>query len=131
MRQSLDAMERVLEGSLEDIPWPRETNISFELRDGGCAVALDVDLPEIEDMPTKVASAMGRGFEVKFSEASATKIRRQYMRHVHGVGFRLLGEVFARLPICDCVTLSAYSQRHNKQTGHLEDQYLYSVRVSR
>jgi len=131
VRHSLDAMERALEESFEDIPWPRETNISFDIQDSGKAVALDVDLPEIEDMPTKVASATGRRFEVKFSEASATKTRQLYMRHVHGVGFRLIGEVFARLPICDHVTLSAYSQRHNKQTGHLEDQYLFSLRVSR
>jgi Protein of unknown function (DUF4236) len=131
VRHSLEAIERVLEESFEDIPWPRETNISFDIRDSGQIVVLDVDLPEIEDMPTKVASATGRGFEVKFSDASATKTRQLYMHHVHGVGFRLVGEVFARLPLCDRVTLSAYSQRHNKQTGHLEDQYLYSVRVSR
>jgi hypothetical protein len=60
-----------------------------------------VDLPEIEDLPTTVAALTGRGFEIKFTDASATKVRQLYMRHVHGVGFRLIGEVFARLPVCE------------------------------
>jgi hypothetical protein len=131
VRFDVDTMERVLEEAVQEIPWPRETNISFDLIDGGRAVALDVDLPEIEDLPTKVAALTGRGFEIKFTEASATKVRQLYMRHVHGVGFRLMGEVFARLPVCEEVTLSAFSQRPDKQTGRVEDQYLYSVRAKR
>ena len=131
VRTDIQAMERVLEEALQDIPWPRETTISFDVIDGGRAVALDVDLPEIEDLPTKAAAVTGRGFEIKFSDMSATKVRQLYMRHVHGVGFRLIGEVFARLPVCEEVTLSAFSQRPDKQTGRVEDQYLYSARVPR
>jgi hypothetical protein len=126
-----DAMERVLAEAFEDIAWPRETVISFDVAEDGRAVTLDVDLPEIEDMPTKIAAVTGRGFEVKFTEASATKVRQLYMRHVHAVGFRLIGEVFACLPGCETVTLSAFSQRPDRQTGQIADQYLYSTRVAR
>ena len=131
VRHGLEAMARVLEESAQNLAWPRETSISLDVAPAGRSVALDVDLPEIEDMPTKVAAVAGRGFEIKFNEASRTKVRQLYMRHVHGVGFRLVGEVFARLPVREEVTLSAFSQRPDKQTGQIEDQYLYSVRVSR
>jgi hypothetical protein len=131
VRTSVDAMERTIAEALEDMPWPRETSVSFDVLDGGRRIALDVDLPEIEDMPARVAAVTGRGFEIKFSEMSATKARQLYMRHVHAVGFRIVGEVMARLPACDEVLLSAFSQRPNKQTGQVEDQYLYSARLAR
>jgi len=44
---------------------PSETAVSFEIRDGGMTVLLDVDLPEIEDMPTKAASVPQRGLELQ------------------------------------------------------------------
>lgn len=53
------------------------------------------------------------------------------MRHVHGIGFRIIGEAFAMLPKADEVVLSGYSRRPDKSTGEVQDQYLYSVRVSR
>ena len=81
--------------SVEEMPWPRETSVYFDILDAGRRVALDIDLPEIEDMPAKVAAVTGRGFEIKFNEMSATKVRQLYMRHVHAVGFRVVGEVMA------------------------------------
>jgi hypothetical protein len=60
-----------------------------------------------------------------------TQIQKLYMRHVHGIGFRLAGEAFAASPVIEQVVLSAYSQRPNKATGQIGDEYLYSVRISR
>lgn len=131
VKTNLNAMEKVLEGSLTDILWPRETNVEFDIRDGGKSVWLDVDLPEITDMPTKLASLTGRGFEFEYIENSETKIRQLYMQHIHSIGFRLIGEAFAVLPTCTTVILSGYSQRAEKTTGHITDQYLYSVKINR
>lgn len=131
VRTNVDAMEWVIAEALEDMPWPRETSVSFDVLDDGKRIALDIDLPEVEDMPAKVAAITGRGFEIKFNEMSTTRLRQLYMRHVHAVGFRVVGEVMARLPACQEVIISAFSQRPNKQTGQVEDQYLYSVKVRR
>lgn len=60
-----EAMASFLEENLQNIVWPRETTISIEVLDGGDRVFVDVDLPEIEEMPSKTASAPQRGF--KFS----------------------------------------------------------------
>lgn len=116
---------------LERIEWPRETAVQIEIHPEGQQAALDVDLPEIEDFPTKTASYSGRGWKLTVKDLSEAKITQLYMRHVHAIGFRLIGEVFATLPRVRQVTLSGYSQRPNRATGHIEDEYLYSVRVSR
>ena len=125
------AMAAYLEELLQSIDWPRETNVDFEIRDDGATVLLDVDLPEIEDMPRRTASLPARGYKVTMKDISAAQLQKHYMAHVHGLGFRLIGETFAALPTAKRVVLSAYSQRASKATGAVTDEYLYSVRVPR
>ena len=126
-----DAMSRFLEQNLQLIVWPRETDISFELLDGGKIVFIDVDLPELEDFPNKAASVQVRACRLSYKEMSERQLQQLYMSHIHGAAFRIIGEVFASLPKSETIVLSGYSQRANKATGQLEDQYLYSVRVQR
>src|SRR6266850_139672 len=126
-----EVMEEMLEKALKAIEWPRETNISTEVREGGRTVVVDVDLPEIEDMPKTTASVPGKGYKLSVKEMSPVKIQKLYMEHVHGIGFRIIGEGFAVLPSVQEVVLSAFSQRPNKATGVVTDEYLYSVRVKR
>jgi hypothetical protein len=125
------AMEIFLESTLNDIVWPRETDLSFEITNDGTKIWVDVDLPEIEDMPDKTASSPQRGYRLSVKDMSATQVQKNYMRHVHAVGFRIIGEVFAALPTINQITLSAYSQRPSKTTGRVSDEYLYSVKVGR
>jgi hypothetical protein len=131
VRLHVEAMDKALEMRLQSIDWPRETVVTFDLRDSGKLVLLDVDLPEIEDMPTHGYSVLKREMRLTTKDLSEKRIREVYMRHIHAVGVRLIGELFATLPTCERAVLSAYSQRTSKRTGHTEDQYLYSVRVSR
>ena len=129
--ERVDAMDGHLEATLSAINWPRETQVSVEITADGKAVDLDVDLPEIEQLPRKTASVPARGYKLSVKEMGATQLQKLYMSHVHGIGFRIIGEAFAALPTVQEVSLSAYSQRPNKATGQIEDQYLYSVRVDR
>lgn len=129
--EDLGVMEGFLEENLQDITWPRETDVAFDIRDGGASVMLDVDLPEVEDMPTKLAAMPGRGLKLSVKEMTATKVQRLYAEHVHGILFRLIGEVFAALPTVQTVTASGYSQRRDPATAQMRDDYLLSVRVQR
>jgi hypothetical protein len=131
VRTELTAMEIVLEESLMDIVWPRETALSSEVRDDGRLVMIDVDLPEIEELPRKTATVPARGYKLSIKDLPVTRHQQLYMRHVHGIGFRIIGEVFYALPTADEVVLSGYTQRPDKATGEVQDQYVYSVRVSR
>jgi hypothetical protein len=125
------AMEEQLEAALRNVQWPRETHVSFDVAPDGASVTLDVDLPEIEDMPARMASVPARGYRLAIKEMGSVQKRKVYMAHVHGVGFRVIAETFAALPTVQQITLSAYSQRKDKGTGHVGDDYLYSVRVRR
>jgi len=127
----LAEMERFLEDSLQDIVWPRETDVSFAIVEAGKKIVLDVDLPEIEDIPSRKAAVPARGYRLLVKELSTTQLRKLYMDHVHGIGFRIIGETFAALPLCENVVLCAYSQRPDPATGQQRDDYLYSVRVDR
>jgi hypothetical protein len=120
-----------LEENLQNIVWPRETIISADISDNGAQVYIDIDLPEIEDIPTKTASFPQRGYRLTIKEISPLQVQRLYAQHVHGVGFRIIGEAFASLPKAQEVILSAYSQRPDKTTGQIRDEYLYSVDVLR
>ena len=124
-------MEIFLEQALQDIVWPRETLVSFEIQDEGARLVFDVDLPEIEDMPTKVAAVPQRGYKLSVKELSQTKVQQLYADHVHSITFRLIAEAFALLPTLSELILSGFTQRADPGTGHETDQYLLSVRVRR
>jgi len=126
-----DAMEAHLGAKLNEIVWPRETIISFDVSPQGRALWIDVDLPEIEHMPHQEASVPSRGLKLTVKEMKPAQMQRLYMRHVHGVGFRIIGESFAALPSIQLIVLSAFSQRPSRATGNVENEYLYSVKVTR
>jgi hypothetical protein len=129
--RNVHSMEVFLGEHLQAVHWPRETHVTFEIQDNGAKALLDVDLPEIEQMPTKTARASDRGYRLIFKELSQANIAQIYINHVHGIGFRLIGEAFAAIPLCLEVVLSAYSQRADQATGQTRNDYLYSVRVRR
>ena len=102
-------MEFVLDDRLQDVDWPRETELSLELTEDGKTLMLDVDLPEIEDFPTTELRTYKRGEGVSVNELSDTASRKLYMAHVHGIGIRLIGECFACVPSVERVILSAFT----------------------
>ncbi len=126
----VSAIETYFEAVLQDIAWPRETIVDYDLESDG-AMYLNIDLPEIEDMPTKTASSPARGLKLNIKEMSPTAIQKLYMQHVHAIGFRILGEAFAASPAIRKVSVSSYSQRASKVNGQINDEYLYSVQVNR
>ena len=126
-----EPMQQLLEHRLGEIVWPKETLVNLAVSDDGTALALDVDLPEIEHMPTMRATLGARSWDLSIREAGATITRRLYQQHVHSLGFRMLGEAFAALPTIRTIVLSGFSQRVDSATGRTNEDYLYSVRVER
>lgn len=124
-------MAEVLEHRLESLDWPRETELSYELAASTNAVGLDIDLPQVEEMPDSTAVVGASGFRVNIRSKSATQVRREYKRFVHGILFRAVGEVFQTLPGVHEVVASGYTQRPDPATGHVRDDYLLSARITR
>lgn len=127
------AMESFVEERLQEIVWPRETLLTLEVVEDGQHVKFDVELPELEDMPTRLAVVPARGLKLSAQHLTTSKVQKLYAEHVHGIMFRLVGEVFAALPTVERVTASGYSRRKNPDPAvtQLRDEYLLSLRVMR
>jgi len=126
-----DAMEATLRERLEEIEWPRETLVDFDLGSDVSTIALDIDLPGEEEMPDRYWGMPPKQLKLSPRRLSATRQRKLYRDHVHGIAFRVLGAVFARLPGVEEARVSGYRQVTDPATGAERDQYLFSVKVSR
>ena len=126
-----EPMQQLLERRLGEIVWPKETLIAIDVSPDGRVLSLDVDLPEVEDIPTKRASLPARSWELALRDVGEVATKRLYQAHIHSLGFRVVGEAFAALPTVHTVVVSGYSQRADKATGTVSDEYLYSARIDR
>lgn len=124
-------MQELLEYIFSRINFPRETLLSFQVETNGKAVMIDVDLPEIEDIPTELATVAKNGMNLSIKKRSQTQTRKDYMDHIHGIAFRIIGLTYAALPTVEKVLCSGYSQRLDNATGRVNDEYLFSIRVGR
>lgn len=122
--------ESRLGGVLAQTEWPRETLVTFEVKPEQSTIWLDVDLPEIEDMPDKTYRVNARGTEISEKAMTQKTQRENYARHVHGCLLRLAGIALQALPF-DSVVISGFTQRISKRTGYLEDEYILSCKCSR
>jgi hypothetical protein len=131
LRTDPEVMNKILEDALNSLSWPRETLVSYQITDHGRQVWLDVDLPEMEDLPQKLASVASTGKKLNIKNKPAKQLQLEYAQHIHGIAFRLAGTVFATLPTASTAIISGFSQRLDSSTGKVNDDYLLSVRVER
>jgi len=121
-------IREALDDLFEGMNMPFDFSIDYEMR--GNEVLIDLDLPEIEDMPLKKASILATG-KVKVVEKPQKELRSEYARCVTGLGVYVAAGVFNISPKIVNVLISAYTQRPNKATGNTMDEYVYSVRYER
>ena len=121
----------ILAAELSDLDWPRETLVDFDIDLASQGVYLDVDLPEIEDIPAHSAEFGARNRRLLIKDKSDRQRREEYARHIHGIILRLAGVVLGLLPGIERVVVSGYSQRLDSATGHINDDYLLSVAIDK
>ena len=123
-----EALANAVLQNLGGLEWPAETNIAIQV-DGG-RLLLDVDLPEIEDMPDQAWKAVITRMALEPKPRSQKDVAASYLEHVCSVIVRLLGHAFATAPEITSVGISAYTQRQTA-TGHHDDEYVAAVEVDR
>ncbi|MDP3525283.1 MAG: DUF4236 domain-containing protein [Hoeflea sp.] len=126
-----DYATAVIEQSLDSLDWPRETLVSFEVARERGEVWLDVDLPELEDFPARVATLAASGKRLNIKAKPQATLRSEYARHIHGILLRLASVVASTLPWSTRIIISGYSQRLDSATGRVNDDYLVSVVFTR
>lgn len=131
LSRDVDYAAAALEKTMQTLSWPRETLISFQLDFGASIVWLDVDLPEIEDLPDRIASIAASGKKLNVKAKPQKTLRLEYARHIHGIAFRLASVTASTLPWAKKINLSGFSQRLDTATGVVNDDYLFSVKFTR
>jgi hypothetical protein len=126
-----EEMALTLRERLEEIDWPRETVIDFDLGSDDTTIALDIDLPSEDEMPDREWTMPAKALKLTPKSLSATRQRQLYRNHVHGVALRVAGAVFVRLPYVQEARVSGYRQVVDPASGGTRDQYLYSIKVTR
>jgi len=122
--------ESLLTEVLQSTDWPRETLIAFQVEPERSAILIEVDCPELEDMPTSSVRLNAKGTEILEKEISQKAVRERYALHVHGILMRVAGIAFCALPF-EKVIISGFTQRISKQSGYLEDKHIVSARINR
>lgn len=109
---------------LENITLPVDFSVNYEILDR--VLYLDLDLPEIEDMPTEKATTLTSG-NIRIKQKSVRELHGDYAICVCGMSYFFASLLFNTTPEIDDIVVSGYTQRENQKLGRIEDQYVYSV----
>jgi len=126
--ESSERLSSSIENILKDIELPLDFSCDYEIVED--SVNLDLDLPEIEDFHTKKATILKSG-KLSIKEKSQKELREEYLKTILGLGYFLGGNIFNSSLKIKNVKISGYTQRLSKKTGHIEDDYVYSVNLTR
>jgi hypothetical protein len=132
LQAAIDGNQSFIEQCLEDLfggmNMPFDFSVDYQVN--GSEVRLDLDLPEIEEMPIEKATILASG-KVKVAEKSKKELRSDYVCCVLGLGYYAASGVFNISPKISSVLISAYTQRPDKTTGQVIDDYIYSIKFTR
>ena len=102
----------VLGLALDSFDWPRDTNVSFEFRDGGKELYLDMDLPAWDELPAQAWRIGGDKVTLERSIISPYDRRERYVRHVHSLAFLAASIAFWSTPSLETLYLSAFCENY-------------------
>ncbi len=130
LRAGLEGSEEAVEGAIEDwlhsLELPIDFDVDFEYNAETGVLMADMDLPEIEDLPTEKMVEMSSG-KLRTKEKTQKELRQEYTRCVFGLGVFCAANFFNCAPAMQRILLSGYTQRRDGKTGERKDTYIYSV----
>jgi hypothetical protein len=127
---SLKYVEEKIDAILSDIVLPVEFSVSYEYYPEYNQLKIDLDLPEIENMPQAKANILSSG-KISIKQKTQKELKYEYAQCVSGMAF-YLGGIFFNISInIKEILISGYTQRMNKASGVIEDQYIYSLKLNR
>lgn len=122
-------IENEIENYLKNITLPVDFSIGYKYEENG-VLFIDLDLPEIEDIPNEVSSILASG-KVKIKNKTQKAIKEDYITCVCGLAFYFSSVFFNISTNISNIIVSGYTQRISKKTGNLCDEYIYSVNFDR
>lgn len=130
LRAGLEGSEDAVEGAIADwlqgLELPIDFDVDFEYNAEAGILMADMDLPEIEDLPTEKMVEMTSG-KLKTKEKTQKELKQEYVRCVLGLGMFCASNFFNCAPGMQRILLSGYTQRRDARSGEQKDVYIYSV----
>ena len=114
---------------IESCVLPVEININYECDSINQGLLLDVDLPEIEDIPNTIMTKTDAG-NLKEKKKTQTELKKEYTTLTFGLAIFIVANVFNISPAIENVLISGYTQRRDGD-GNIKDDYIYSIKFKR
>ena len=124
-----NAICQAFDNWISDIELPVEIGIDYDWDEEKQTMFLDVDLPEIEDLPDTVWTKTDAG-NLKEKKKTAAEKREEYAKCVLGLAVFISSNTFNISPKIQKILISGYTQRRDKE-GSLNDDYIYSIKFRR
>lgn len=121
-----DYINNSIEHLLKSITLPLEFSLDYEYDASKGYLLVDLDLPEIEDMPRKKVSLLSGG-KISIKDKTKKELNEDYVTCVCGLAFFFGGTLFNISTDIKKILISAYTQRVNTKTGNKDNEYVYSV----
>lgn len=118
--------EAAIEGWLKGSEAPIAFEIQAEVLPEKDTIMIDLDLPEIEDMPVNKLSELADG-TIKIKKKTKKEQYEDYRTCVFGLGEYVASHAFTAVPQAKKIVVSAYTQRRSEKTGEAMDVFIYSV----
>ncbi len=106
--------DAILGLALEAFDWPRETNASWEFKNGCKELHLDIDLPRWLDLPAQTWKTGRDGVTLERGLMSHYARQERYVRHVHSLLFLAASAAFWSTPGLDTLYLSGFCKNYTE-----------------
>lgn len=124
------AISNKIDKFLNDLMLPVEFSVDYQYYKENKSLYMDLDLPEIEDMPQKKATISSSG-KLSIKPKTNKELKEDYARCVIGLAFYFAGNFFNMGRDIRGIVVSGYTQRLSKKSGNVEDEYVYSIKFDR
>ena len=119
-------IEQQIESWLQTIELPVDFSLQFDYDENKGLLWVDLDLPEIEDIPVFKPVELKSG-QVKAKDKSQKELNQDYVTCAFGLAVFFASYLFCISPAIRQQVISGYTQRRNDRSGEIEDRYIYSI----
>ena len=121
-----DVIVKGLKDAAGSLDIPEGYGLDFFLDNGFKTVYVDVDLPDVVELPSINLSSHFPGSRLPGRE-TMMGIQQDYIRCICGIAFYVAGELFNVNTGIENIQVSGYTRRHNRSKGDYEEDFVLSV----
>lgn len=126
--------EKYITGAIDEwlstVELTLDFSVSYKLLLSKGILAIDIDLPEIEDIPHQKAKQLANG-TMKVVDKTQKELNADYQECIFGMAAFLASHMSNISTAIKTIIASGYTQRRNTKSGELQDDYVYSITFER